>query len=290
MTAAGQARLRAVVPLDRYAGFALVPYAAGNFLSYFNPAFLIWGSEPTDHHRLRGYGPVLPWMAPLGLAAIVSIAWRPSRSTIFWVWWLLAAPASAALHRESPSSVLLLGAIPAWQVMAALGAVAVVRWAHAWRPLLGRATARLLLLATVASAALAASALYFDYPAYAAADWQYGARETVGFIESNRADFDDVLVSDRMPAAHILVLFHAGIDPSTYQPEPIHVRQPAVRSRGTIGPYRFGRTQDLLGQPGHHLVWVTDDERLLFPNRAPIFVATLPDGRPAYLVYVVGNR
>jgi 4-amino-4-deoxy-L-arabinose transferase-like glycosyltransferase len=291
LTAAGKARLRAVVPLDRYPGLAIAPYAIRNWLSYFDPAFLIWGSEPTDHHRLRGFGPLLPWMAPLVVAAVVAIMRRPSRAALFWLWWLVAAPASAALHRESPSSVLLLGAIPAWQMVAALGTVRLVSRARAYRPYLGSAVAGLILLAAVGSAALAASALYVDYPVYAAADWDYGARETIAFAEANRADFDDVLVSDRLPAAHILVLFHARVDPATYQADPIHVRQPSVRSRGTIGQYQFGRMAELLDRPGRHLVWVTpDEERVWVATSPPLFVESLPDGRPAYLVYSVGER
>lgn len=291
VTAAGQARLRAVVPLERYSGLALIPYVLSNLASYFNPAFLIWGTEPTDHHRLRGFGPILPWMAPLLIAAVVAVARLPRREALFWLWWLVAAPASAALHRESPSSVLLLGAIPAWQMVAALGAVRLAAWAQAWRPLLGRAVVRVGLLAAVGSAALAGSALYTDYPVYAADDWLSGARETVAYLEANRVAFDDVLVSDRLPAVHILVLFHARLDPATYQADPIHVRQPAVRSRGTIGQYQFGRLPELLNRPGRHLVWVQPDEaRGAFATRSPVFVASLPDGTPAHLVYAVGER
>jgi 4-amino-4-deoxy-L-arabinose transferase-like glycosyltransferase len=95
MTPAGQARLRAVIPLDRYSGLALVPYAFGNFLSYFDPRFLVGGAEPTDYHRLRGFGPVLLWMVPLLVAAGVAIARRPSRA---W----LRRPARRSTARARP--------------------------------------------------------------------------------------------------------------------------------------------------------------------------------------------
>jgi 4-amino-4-deoxy-L-arabinose transferase-like glycosyltransferase len=96
LTPAGQARLQTVVPLDRYRGLALIPYAAANFASYFGPAFLVWGAEPTDHHRVAGFGPILPVMVPLIVAGFVAIARRPSREGIYCLWWMLAAPASAA--------------------------------------------------------------------------------------------------------------------------------------------------------------------------------------------------
>jgi 4-amino-4-deoxy-L-arabinose transferase-like glycosyltransferase len=291
LTPAGQARLQTVVPLDRYRGLALIPYALANFASYFGPGFLIWGSEPTHHHRLDGFGPILWLMVPLILSALVAIIRRPARADLFVLWWIVAAAASAALHRESPSSVLLLGAIPAWQMLAGLGAARLMGWAAAWRREVGFGVMGILLLAGLGTAGLAARALYTEYPVYAAEDWLYGSRDAIAFLEANRGRYDDVLVSDRLPTPHISVLFFAQTDPTSYQQVPIHVRQPAVRSRGEIGPYRFGRIQDLLEQPGRHLVWIAASEgRSLFGERAPLLTVALPDGRPAHLVYEVERR
>ena len=145
-----------------------------------------------------------------------------------------------------------------------------------------------MLAAVGMTAVMVGTSLYLEYPVYAADDWLYGARETVGYLESERSAYDDVIVSDRLPAAQILVLFYAGIPPATYQASPIHVRQPNVRARGTIGQYQFGRTAELLDRPGRHLAWVVPDEaRGRFTGQEPVFVAHLPDGRAAYLVYAV---
>lgn len=291
MMPAGQARLQSVVPLDRYRGLALIPYALGNFASYFGPGFLLWGSEPTHHHRLEGFGPILWIMVPLVAAALVALTRRPSREGLFCLWWLVAAPASAALHRESPSSALLLGAIPAWQILSGCGASVVLRWILPARRHIALALVSLFVIGWLATAGLVARALYVEYPVYAAEDWLYGARETIEYLESRRPQYDDVLVSDRLPAPHVLVLFYAQLDPVTYQRAPIHVRQPAVRSRGEIGPYRFGRTEELLILPGRHLLWVSaSEDRARLGSLQPLLTVRLPDGRPTMLVYDVGNR
>jgi 4-amino-4-deoxy-L-arabinose transferase-like glycosyltransferase len=291
LTPAGQARLQTVVPLDRYRGLALIPYAIGNFASYFDPAFLLWGSEPTHHHRLAGFGPILPLMVPLIAIGLVALAARPSREALFCLWWIVAAPASAALHRESPSSALLLGAIPAWHLLAGLGADRLWQWTANWRRGAALATAAVLIAAGLGTLTLVTRELYVEYPTYAAEDWLYGARETVAYLEAHRAAYDDVLVSDRLATPHVLVLFYARVDPAAYQRAPIHVRQPAVRSRGEIGEYRFGRTDDLLERPGRHLLWLpADEDRARLGNRQPLFTVALPDGRPAHLVYEVERR
>lgn len=291
LTPAGQARLQAVVPLDRYQGWALLPYALANYASYFGPGFLIWGSEPTHHHRVAGLGPVLPIMAPLALAGLVATARRPMRGTLFVLWWLAVAPASAALHRESPSSALLLGAIPAWQLVCGVGAAWLVDVAERWRAGAGRLLAGAALIGGLATAVLVGRALYVEYPVYAADDWLFGSRETIAYLEANRAAYDDVLVSDRLPTPHVLVLFFGAPDPLAYQRAPIHVRQPNVRSRGQIGQYQFGRIRDLLDRPGNHLVWVTADEgRELFGESPPLLTVRLPDGRPTMLVYASRRR
>jgi len=148
-----------------------------------------------------------------------------------------------------------------------------------------------LAVAGLGTATLAARALYVDYPVYAAADWLYGSRETIAYLEAHRSQYDDVLVSDRLSTPHALVLFFAGVDPRTYQASPIHVRQPAVRSRGEIGQYRFGRIQDLLERPGRHLVWIpASDGPELFGSQPPVLTVSLPEGPPALLVYEVERR
>jgi 4-amino-4-deoxy-L-arabinose transferase-like glycosyltransferase len=291
LTPAGQARLRAVVPLDRYRGLALVPYFVGNLASYFNPTFLIGGNEPTDYHRLRGIGPVLWVMLPGLVATVASVVRRPSRELLFWIWWIVAAPMSAALHRESPSSVLLLGAIPAWQVLAAVGTVRLVIWAHNQSANLGRITVTAATVGVVATIGIVAYNLYAEYPVYAADDWQYGARETIAFLEEHQSEYDDVLVSDRLVAPHLLVLFYGRVDPAAYEANPIHVRQPNVRSRGNLGQYRFDRLSDLLQRPGRHLVWATPEDVPSLPaGLTPLLTVNLPDGRPAQRVFATPAR
>jgi 4-amino-4-deoxy-L-arabinose transferase-like glycosyltransferase len=291
LTPSGQARLQAVVPLDRYRGLALVPYALSNLAAYFGPGFLVWGGEPTYHHRLEGFGPILPLMVPLIAAGLVAVAQRPTREGVFCLWWIVAAPASAALHRESPSSALLLGAIPAWHLLSGLGANRLLGWASEWRRELSVGLAVVLVVTGLLTATLVARALYVDYPVYAAEDWLYGSRDVVAYLEAHRGDYDNVVVSDRLATPHILLLFYTRFDPGAYQQSPIHVRQPAVRTRGEIGTYRFGRTSELLERPGRHLVWVSASEgRALSGERAPLLTVTLPDGRPAHLVYEVERR
>lgn len=290
LTPAGQARLQAVVPLDRYRGVALIPYVLGNFASFFGPSFLLFGAEPTFHHRLDGFGPVLLVIVPLLLNASYGVirARTVSRPVLFMLWWLVAAPASAALHRESPSSLLLLGAIPSWQLLGGVGGAlrgaALRDWRRRVRPLVGIGIAALALF----TAATVAVNLYQWFPVYAADDWLYGTRDVVRTLESRRGEVADVLVSDRLPTPHVLVLFYARVDPATYQRAPIHVRQPNVRSRGAIGQYQFGNIQDLLKRPGRHLVWVTADEGpVLFGTTAPLLAVPGSNGRPTQFVYEI---
>ena len=290
LTPAGQARLQAVVPLDRYRGLALVPYFLANFASYFGPGFLLEGTEPAFYHHLAGQGPLLLAMVPLAALGLYSTVTSRSRAGLFCLWWIVAAPASAALHRESPSSALLLGAVPSWHLLCGAGAAWSVSAAPGWRLGARRLAAVLILAGSLVTAVFVGFGLYLRYPSYAAEDWLYGSREAVTFLESRRSGYDDVLVSDRLPTPHVLVLFYAQVDPATYQRAPIRVRQPNVRSRGDIGPYQFGRIQDLLERPGRHLVWVSAAEaRALFGDRAPLLMITLPDGRPTQLVYEIGR-
>jgi hypothetical protein len=290
LTPAGQARLQTVVPLDRYRGLALVPYYLKNLASYSDPRFLFFGAEPTFHHRLDGYGPVLLVMLPLLLNVLYEIVRRPTRPLLLCLWWIVAAPASAALHRESPSSALLLGAIPSWHLLSGLGGALRLPDGEGWRHKLHLVVTTGLVALGLMTTVFVALNLYVQYPVYAADDWLFGSREIVEYLEAHRGADADVLVSDRLATPHVLVLFYAMIDPAAYQRAPIHVRQPNVRSRGEIGPYRFGRIEDLLKRPGRHLVWVTANEGSdLFGVTPPVYGVKGSDGRTAQLVYEIGR-
>ncbi|MGE3272285.1 MAG: glycosyltransferase family 39 protein [Chloroflexota bacterium] len=291
LTPAGQARFQTVVPLAKHPGLSLVPYYQGNLASYFDPSFLIWGSEPTHHHRLAGFGPLLWLMVPLVVAGLVSQVRRPARGGLFCLWWIVAAPASAALHRESPSSVLLLGGVGSWHLLAGLGVASLVAWMRTASRPIQLALAGVTLLGYSLTAGTVAQALFRAYPAYSAADWLYGSREAIKYLEAHRDQYDGVLVSDRLATPHILVLFYTGMDPASYQHAPIHVEQPDVRSRGTAGPYQFGRTSRLLEQSGRFLVWLpASDARDAFRNQEPLLTIRLPDGQPTQYVYETDRR
>jgi hypothetical protein len=202
----------------------------------------------------------------------------------------VAAPASAALHRESPSSALLLGAIPSWHLLGGLGAALRLPDGDGWRHKLHLVVTTGLVALAVTTTAFVTLNLYLQYPVYAADDWLFGSRDIVDYLEAHRGPDEDVLVSDRLATPHVLVLFYARIDPGTYQQAPIHVRQPNVRSRGEIGPYQFGRIEDLIKRPGRHLVWVTAEEGPdLFGPMPPIFAVRGADGRMSQLVYEIGR-
>jgi hypothetical protein len=159
-------------------------------------------------------------------------------------------------------------------------------WRRRLRPALGVCVASLALL----TAASVAVNLYHWFPTYGADDWLYGARDVVRVLERRRGEVADVLVSDRLPTPHVLVLFYASVDPTTYQRAPIHVRQPNVRSRGAIGQYQFGSIQDLLKRPGRHLVWVTAGEGpALFGDTPPLLAVPGSNGHPSQFVYEIGQ-
>ncbi|MFN8522489.1 MAG: glycosyltransferase family 39 protein [Chloroflexota bacterium] len=281
-TEAGQARARTVIPIERLGIPGLVPYALANLFSYFDPRFLLLGTEPTFHHHVAGQGPVLPIVFALALVGLVWATRSRSVAAGFTIFWLAAAPLASALHRESPSSALLLGAIPSWHLLGGAGGAALLAWTRGWcRTAVAVAIVGGLLL----SGASSARELFFRYPVYSAPDWMHGARAAVANAESRRASYDGVLVSDRLAGVHLLVLFYTRADPSTYQANPIHVRQPNVRSRGGFGGYTFGRLEDLLGRPGRFLVWATAEDLPRITNRVRVLDEIhYPDGTLAHAI------
>jgi 4-amino-4-deoxy-L-arabinose transferase-like glycosyltransferase len=291
-TSQGQSRLRAVVPIDRLGPGGLVPYALANYASSFDPRFLILGTDSTYHHALKDQGPLLPVVAAFSVLGVVAVARQRDRRGLLLAWWLVAAPAASALHRESPSSALLLGAIPAWHALGGIGAAHLVATLAAR----GRQTivvgGAIVVSTMVVTGLGVASDLYLQYPRYASVDWLAGARTAIGAVKSARRPGERVLVSDRIPTPHILVAYMLPIPPAEYQTSPVRVRQPNVRSHGDVAGFTFGRAEELARDlPRPYVAWVTVDEgRRLWPQLRPIYTTELPDGRPTWAVFVVGRE
>jgi len=199
---------------------------AANYRTYFSLEFLFRQGDLIARHAVRGHGELYPFFAPFLALGLVVLAGHPSRSTKLVLWWLLLYPAGASLMTEAPSASRGFIGAPAFCLIAAVGIASSLRvlgWIGHWPPL-----ALLLQAAGVAGLGYAAWPqvtryydLYFhEYVKYSAPTYggfQYGYREVVQYMESQRPNYDLLMMTAvEVNQPYIFALFYARRNPLDY--------------------------------------------------------------------------
>ena len=255
---------------------------ARNYAQFFSPRFLIEEGDPIFRHSVRGFGELYPFFIPFIVLGAGTALLRRDRFSKLFLWWLLLYPVAPSLMNEIPSATRGIIGAPIFCLLAGLG------FAAALRTLRWLVPRRRWALALQGAALLAAAAVlgpqvrdylhaYFvDYPTYAAltpGGFQYGYREALQYMESQRGNYDLLLLSatdSNQPQA--FAQFYRPIDPRDWvqrrdsgyviiKPEEFSRYKPNQRVLAALHPDDVDLFQDLdvkrrIEGPGGKLAFV----------------------------------
>lgn len=198
------------------------PELAGEWLRnhalHFSPGFLFVSGDANLRHNTGAFGQLHWYLAPvllLGLWRAVRIRGPLERALLVW---LALFPAAAACTNESlPHALRSAFGVPVFQILAAGGVAEFIERRGAWNARMGanlaKAAARLWLAALVLFPAIHLYDLYWRYPVYSAADWEYGHREAVGWWRENRRGDERTVVSGIAEYPYVFFLFYGNHPP-----------------------------------------------------------------------------
>lgn len=211
----------------------------GFYRQFFSPEFLFERGDPIVRHAVPGFGELYPFLLPLLLLGAAVCLLYPNRATKLPLWWLALYPLGASLMTEIPSATRGFIGAPAFALVAAVGAVAVLRalgWIGRWRPLaLGLQTAAVAAGAWLLFPQVQAylHAYFHDYPAVSAPGYggfQYGYRDAVQYMESRRGDYDVLMMTAvEVNQPQVFPQFYRGVKPG--QPNGYLILNPAEFGR-----------------------------------------------------------
>jgi hypothetical protein len=129
---------------------------------------------------------------------------------------MLLAPIPAAITRESPHvlrSIFILGSL---QILVGLGIVDFVQWLkHKWR-IYQRISYGVIILLIGLNIWVYFSAYFTQYPKEYSQSWQYGYKQAVEYLMSNKDHYDNVIFTKRYGEPHEYALWYGKINPRTY--------------------------------------------------------------------------
>jgi 4-amino-4-deoxy-L-arabinose transferase-like glycosyltransferase len=260
-----------------------------NYQEFFSRSFLIDNGDPLVRHSLRGFGELHSIYVPFLLLGIVVVALRRERTSQLILWWLVLYPVGPSLMTEIPSASRAIIGAPVFCLLAAIGFDALVRVLDAIAARLPRFRFVRLLAVTAGLAILGLQtaryvrAYFLYYPLYAApstAGFQFGYREMIHYMESQRHDYDDLLITmSQANQPHIFTLFYNRIDPR---------RWVAERSTG----YRFLKPEQYQRyKMGRRVLFaLRPDEVDLFSDYTVKRQIVTPAGKTAFVVADVRER
>jgi len=263
---------------------------AANYAAFFSPEFLFErSSDRIIRHRVGEHGQLYPFFAPLLLLGGAAALLRDQRAMRLPLLWLGLYPLAPALMNEIPSASRGIAGAPAFCLVAAIGAGAVLRLAaqvSERRAAIFAVQGALALggIAVLVPAVHQYWVLYRDqYPLESAkyyTGFQYGHRQVVDYFRTHYDDYDlQLLTTRKSNQPDVFLRFYDGL----HQPP-----------RTDIMPPFEHRPDMLAGSAEAYEHFQPPGRRLLFavlPEEVPLFAdaevkerVIAPDGSAAFAI------
>ncbi|HSP95632.1 MAG TPA: glycosyltransferase family 39 protein [Candidatus Dormibacteraeota bacterium] len=259
-----------------------------NYVQFFSPRFLADEGDPIFRHSVRNFGELYPFFVPFVLLGAGVALLRRDRASKLLLWWLALYPVAPSLMNEIPSATRGIIGAPILCLLAGVGFAAALR---ALRFLAPRRRWGVALQAVAAVAGLAflgvqvgryLHAYFVDYPTYAALTpgaFQFGYRDAIGYMESERANYDLLLLSatdSNQP--QIFAQFYRPIDPRDW-----------AQRRDT--GYLIIKPEEFVRRPNQRvLAALHPDDVDLFSDLQVKRLVEGPGGKLAFVIAEVGAR
>ena len=157
-------------------------------------------------------------------------------------WWLIVAPTAAALTFQSPHALRAENMVIPLVIISAYGLSNLLLWIESGRSIKLQTTCYIILATII----IWQFALYLhNYWVHMAKQYpfssQYGVEELINYVEINKADYKDIVVTTRYDQPFILFLFYTKYPPNKFQEE--HILTPkdqyGFSTVADFGKYHF---------------------------------------------------
>lgn len=193
-------------------GTYFVRQTVGNYLSYFDPSFLIWEAGDHNQHHLKFFGVLYKVEFILALMGVYYLFFRKlSFITHYPLIIILLGFLPAAMTRDSHHVLRSILTIPGWQLLAALGINYLrevnIKYLKLFIWILGFEIAVFM------------TAYFTWYPKAFARDWQQGYEQVSSFLREHESEYDQIIMTKWYGEPQLFLAFYNKWDPEWYQQE-----------------------------------------------------------------------
>lgn len=184
-----------------------------HFLDNLSPSFLFIQGDGNPKFSTRDTGEMYLWDLPFLVVGVLFLF----RKKIGYWWllplWVLLAIVPAAVARETPHALRTEGALPAWQIIAAVGFVESSVFFAKYKKVFLSISLFLLFLFV----------LYFQHGYYAhysrefSGEWQDGYVQALSYARQHESEYSHIVITQALGRPYIYTLFYNKISPTTFR-------------------------------------------------------------------------
>jgi 4-amino-4-deoxy-L-arabinose transferase-like glycosyltransferase len=245
-----------------------------NYLQNFSPNFLYMKGDENPRHGVRDFGPLYHWQALAILGGIYGMLKVKHRGTKNLVMWMLVVPLATMMTKTNPHTLRMLPIAPAFALLSAWGLSVVCR-EFPWKKWLVGGTAIIIMV----EAYMFGHAYILHYPTESAADWQYGYRQAVEYVESIKSPTQKIYFTRDYGRPSIYALWYGKYAPAEIQKQDASMKKDQQELLA-FGQYDFVAEGQY--EPGSLVVTALGKGVASSTKRNTIF---FPNGLVAFEVY-----
>jgi len=190
----------------------LASQLSSNLLAHLNPLFFLKGQPELNlRMSMQHFGKMTVFeylMLVLGLLLL----WRyksPRRIKLFITLWLVFGILPAIIGKEVPHSIRSLNIWPPAILLSAYGILRLKEMLTKFPRYLLFGIAAVYLI----QYGLFIREYFYDFPVYAAADWQYGYKEAIAYATKYENEVDKIIITSHYGQPHVFVYVYQNRDP-----------------------------------------------------------------------------
>lgn len=263
--------------------FAYLAEYTNHYFDNLTPDFLFIKGDGNPKFSTQQVGQLYLWEAPFLIAGILLLFRK--REGKWWIipLWLLLGIIPAATARETPHALRIETTMPTFQIFVAYAVVAFFGAIHRFKHVMLAIFAGVVFL----------NFLYFlhdyivHYPFDYSHEWQFGYKESIAYVESNKEKFDEIRVTEALGRPYMYYLFYTKTDPRIF-------RKTAKVSRDVFGfvhVHSFGKynfSEDVHTKAGKNkkILYINKPQQI--PGNATILKKfNLVDGTTTLVAYTL---
>jgi len=214
-------------------------YAIEYFKHYFDnlsPSFLFIKGDGNPKFSTQDVGQMYLWDLSFIVTGVFLLFRK--REGKWWIVpvWLLIGIIPAATARETPHALRIETTLPTFQILVAYGFSQFLFYIKKYARLFKT-------IVIIMGLLLFANFFYFfrnyivHYPYEFSGEWQYGYKDSIGYVKSVEESFDNIYITSDMGRPYIHYLFHTKTDPRIFREDSV-IRRDAF---GFVTVDKFGK-------------------------------------------------